>query len=198
MNKKKAIAVSVVLLLVLLIGGLLAYFTSTDSVQNVFTIGDGVSIAISEVWNENDGLNLRPGAVVTKAPSVQNTSTTEPAYVFVEVIVPCYGSSGLTADTPLFTFTANNGWTLINTPSVDTGEKTITYRYAYGSASAMTSLAASSTTTTPVFSSVTLAPSLTVSQKESANSDLSIDINAYGIQTDGLGVTAPTDIFALF
>ena len=198
MNKKKEIAVSVVLLLVLLIGGMLAYFTDQDTATNVFTLGGNVDISLSESWTPADGLNLHPGAVVTKAPSIHNESSTTPAYVFAEIIVPCYASTGSTADTALFTFTANSGWALINTPTVNTANKTITYVYAYGSASAMTTLAANATTTTAVFSSVTLAPSLTDAQKATASSTPNIVVNAYGIQTDSLGVTAPADIFALF
>ena len=198
MNKKKSIAVAIVLVLILIIGGLLAYFTDTDTAQNVFTIGDEVNIRLSETWTAQDGLGIHPGAVVTKAPSIVNESTTTPAYVFAEVVVPCYASTGTTVDTPMFTFTPNSGWTRIDSNTVDTTAKTITYVYAYGTSSAMTSLAANATTSTAVFSSVTLDSSLTPAQVATANSSLSIDVNAYGIQTDALTVTTPSDIFALF
>ena len=198
MNKKKAIAVSIVLLLVLLIGGMLAYFTDTDSRQNVFTIGDNVNIELTETWTPGDGLGIHPGATVTKAPSIHNESSTTPAYVFAEVVVPCYATTGTTLNADMFTFTPNSGWTLINTPTIDESSKTRTYVYAYGTASQMTSLAANATTSTAVFSSVTLEPTLTNAQKATANSSLSIDITAYGIQTDGLSVSAPADIYGLF
>lgn len=198
MSKKKSIVVAIALVAILLIGGLLAYFTDTETATNVFTLGDNVEISLTETWAAEDGLGLHPGAVVTKAPSIKNDSTTTPAYVFAEIIVPCYATTETTADAPLFTFTANSGWTLINTPTVNTTDKTITYVYAYGTNSAMTSLAADTTTSTAVFSQVTLEPSLTAAQKATAPATTNIVVNAYGIQTDSLGVTAPSDIYALF
>ncbi len=198
MNKKKTIAVAVVLLLILMIGGMLAYFTDTDTKTNVFTLGDNVDISLTETWTAANGLGIHPGAVVTKAPKIKNESSTTPAYVFAEITVPCYASSGTTANTPLFTFTANTGWTLINTPSVNTSTKTITYVYAYGTSSDMTTLASSTTTSTAVFSSVTLAPTLTAAQKATAPDTTNIVVKAYGIQTDSLSASTPSGIFALF
>ena len=61
----------------------------------------------------------------------------------------------------------------------------------------MTTLAANGTTATPVFSKVLLDPNLTADQKaDIQNSD--IVVNAYGIQTDNLSSSVPSDIFALF
>ena len=86
MSKKKGIAVAVVLLLVLLIGGMLAYFTDKDTATNTFTIGDDIEITLSEVWTPADGQNVHPGANITKKPSIHNDSATTQAYVFLEVI----------------------------------------------------------------------------------------------------------------
>lgn len=197
MSKKKSIAVAIVLLLVLLIGGLVAYFTDTDTKTNVFTIGDGIDISITETWTANDGLGIHPGTTITKAPKIKNNSTT-PAYVFAEIVVPCYATSGSTVNAPLFTFTPNSGWTRIDSNTINTTTKTITYVYAYGTSSAMTSLAANATTTNAVFSSVTLAPSLTSAQKTTASATPNIVVNAYGIQVDNLSTSTPSGIFALF
>lgn len=199
MSKKKSIVVAIALLAVLLIGGLLAYFTDTDTRTNVFTLGDNVEISLSETaWVATNGEGIHPGANIDKNPIITNDSSTTPAYVFAEVIVPCYDSNADgTADDALFTLdTIGSGWTLIDTSAVDTTAKTITYVYAYGSSSAMTSLAAN-TSTTAVFSSVTLKPTLTAAQKATAGTT-NIVVNAYGIQTDSLGVTAPSAIYALF
>ena len=57
---------------------------------------------------------------------------------------------------------------------------------------------ANTTTTTPVFTSVTLAPTLTADQKDTASATPNIVVNGYGIQIDNLTVTSPTAIFALF
>ena len=197
MNKKKSIVIACVLALILLIGGVIAYFTDTDTKTNEFTLkADDVNIKITETWTPADGLNLHPGATVSKAPSIENESSEGPVYVFAEVVIPCYATTGTTADAELFTFTSNTGWTLINTPTIDVASKTKTYIYAYGAASGMTTLAASSTTSTAVFSNVTVAPTLTKTQKDTA-STTDIVVNAYGIQTDNLGVTAPADIYNL-
>ena len=222
MSKKKTIAVAVVLALVLIIGGLLAYFTDTDTATNVFTLGDEVEISLSETgwtqdgqtnnWTRTEAQGVHPGTKVTKDPVINNDSTTTPAYVFAEVIVPCYASTGTTVDTPLYKLlnssetalettvgsAGNTGWTLISVSSIDTSAKTITYVYAYGTSSAMTSLAESTSTSTPVFSKVQVDPDLTATQAATASATPNIVVNAYGIQTDGLSVTAPSAIFDLF
>ena len=222
MSKKKTIAVAVVLALVLIIGGMLAYFTDTDTATNIFTLGDNIEISLVETnWSVTDsnGNNVpdaaegvHPGAKVVKDPTVRNDSSTTSAYVFIEVVVPCYDADGDTyADTPLYkllssgdavlTMTQNSagntGWTLINNPSVDTTDGTITYVYAYGTSSAMTTLAHSTSTSTPAFSKVQVDPDLTATQAGTVSTP-NIVVNAYGIQTDGLDVTAPSAIFGLF
>lgn len=199
MNKKKSIVVAIALVAVLLIGGLLAYLTDTDTATNVFTLGDNIEISLSETaWVAANGEGIHPGANIAKNPIITNDSSTTPAYVFAEVVVPCYDSNADgTADDALFTLdTIGSGWTLISTSAVDTTAKTITYVYAYGTASAMTPLAAS-TSTSAVFSSVTLKSTLTATQKATAGTT-NIVVNAYGIQIDNLGVTTPTNIYALF
>lgn len=227
MSKKKTIAVAIVLALILLIGGMLAYFTDTDVAVNKFTLGDEIDIEISEGngwikdentasddtdWTNPAAQGVHPGTTVAKTPSIVNKSFTTPAYVFAKVVVPCYASttSG-TIDTELYSHTPNAGWVLINTPSIDAASKTKTYIYAYGTSSAMTPLPAStpedttegtpavmSTTTTPVFSSVTVNTNLTAEQAEGIT-NANVVVTAYGIQTDGLGdpAPAPTAIYTL-
>lgn len=227
MSKKKSIAVAIVLLLVLLIGGMLAYFTDTDTATNVFVLGDDIDISLTEsspwnksasgnTWNSVDANGIHPGAVVSKDPTIVNESLTTPAYVFAEVIVPTYSTGSGSA--PLFKLNSgttsspaalgtsvgdagNTGWTLIKVTN-DTTNGVIKYVYAYGTSSEMTPLAKSTsatekTKTSPVFTCVTLEPSLTADQKATATNQ-NIVVNAYGIQTDSLSVTAPTDIFNLF
>ncbi len=211
MNKKKVIAAAIVLVLVVLIGSVLAYFTDTDTATNIFTLGDKIDIAIVEnnAWTQDgettnwinaNARDIHPGTVVSKEPSIKNKSTTTPAYVFAEVKVPCYASTGTTVDTPLFTLNnIGEGWTKISSnETVNTTDKTISYVYAYGTSTAMTTLAANTTTATPVFTTVTLAPSLTAEQKDTASATPNIVVNGYGIQIDNLNVTSPSAIFALF
>ena len=197
MNKKKVIAVAIVLALVLLIGGMLAYFTDTDTKSNTFTLGN-VNIKIEETFTEAEAQNLMPNQQVAKTPVVTNESTKNPAYVFAKVTIPCYAASGTgNVDTPLYTLTGTAaGWNLMSTGAIDTTNKTITYIYNYGSADAMTELAASASTPA-LFTTVTVA-NITGAQAGTVSATPNVVINAYGIQTKGLSVTAPADIFGLF
>ena len=190
MNRKKTIIAAIVLALILLIGSLLAYFTDVDTATNKFTLGDEIDIEVVEDsgWTKNDtsgkmenqnAIGLHPGTSVTKEPSIKNKSTTTPAYVFAEVTVPCYASTGTTVDTP-------------------STNKTITYVYAYGTSSSMTSLAKNTTTSTPVFGTVSVPTTLTAAQAKTAPANPDVVVVGRGIQTDGLGTaTTPTAIYAL-
>ncbi len=221
MKKKKSIAVAVVLALILLIGGLLAYFTDTDTKTNDFTLGGEVDISLAETgWdaltdsNNNDipdiAEGIHPGTTVTKDPTVTNETTDTPAYVFVEAVVPCYDSDDDgTVDAPLFilnsstagtaaTTTPNSGWYLVNTPSVDTTSNTITYVFAYGNSTGMTALGGAgttATTSTSPFSSVTLEPTLQADQAPAGADAADIVVNAYGIQTDGFTNSTPSQVW---
>lgn len=198
MSKRKAIAVAILIALIVLIGEMIAFFTDTDTATNIITLGDAVEISLSETWTPADGLGIHPGTTITKEPSIHNDSTTTPAYVFAEIVIPCYDSNDdSTVDAPLFTFTPNTGWYLVDTSAIDTTNKTIKYVYAYGTSSTMTTLAASTSTSTAVFSSVTLEPTLTVAQKDTASSTPNIVITACGIQTDNVGTT-PSAVWANF
>ena len=60
----------------------------------------------------------------------------------------------------------------------------------------MTALAKEASTPA-VFSSVTLKSTITAEQAATAPTNPDIEVNAYGIQTDGYNVTAPSQIYAL-
>ncbi len=200
MSKRKSIAVAIVLLLILLIGGMMAFFTDTDTATNVFELGKVDIKLLEKNWNADNAKNLHPGDEVTKDPVIKNETESTPAYVFAEVIVPCFDSNDAdtNVDTPLFSLnTIGEGWTLISTSEINTTDKTITYVYAYGTSSAMTSLAVGSSTPA-VFSSVTLDSTLTSAQAESAGKTHNIVVNAYGIQADNLGTAEPSAVLALF
>lgn len=210
MSKRKTIAVAIILALILLIGGMLAYFTDTDTKTNEFTLGKNVDIELKEDhFVENDAKDLHPNATVTKDPTIHNKTTDTPAYVFAEVVVPCYdtnaGATGTTPNyAPLFSLNgayaqstdANYGWEKISSSETANGtDKTITYVYAWKTSSGLTQLAGNATTT-PVFSSVTLEPTLTQEQKATASATPNIVVNAYAIQTDEITGT-PKAIYKL-
>ncbi len=198
MSKKKGIAVAIVLLLVLLIGGMLAYFTDTDEETNTFTIGGAVNIELTEnSWVTGAGDNVHPGKTIPKDPTIHNESNTTPAYVFMKVTVPCY-QAGSNVDTEIFSYTVNSAWTEISASSIDQTSKTKTYVYAYGTSTAMTALAANASTPA-LFSNVTVASTMTSAQATTAPANPNIVVKGYGIQIDGLGDNdTPTEIFALF
>jgi len=197
MSKKKIIAVSIVLALILLIGGMIAYFTDTDNKTNVFVLGDNVDIALNETFNATVANGVHPGTVVEKAPKVVNQSTTTPAYVFLEVKVPLYKTVATGSyDAELFEYDINDGWARIAVKDDEVATGFRTYVYAYGSDTAMTSLAAGATTAT-LFDNVTLVSTLTAEQKATAPANPNIDIVAKAIQIDNVGTT-PAEVYAKF
>lgn len=93
MNKRKILmlALSVCMVAILVMGGTLAYFTSTDSAENVFTTGD-VEIDLVEVFDP-DNAKLMPGIDIQKEVYVKNTGS-ESAYVRVHIAIPAILDSG--------------------------------------------------------------------------------------------------------
>lgn len=111
MNKKKAIPMlaAVALVAVVGVGSTLAYFTDSEDVSNVVTMGH-VDITLyetddndasDEVEITEDGLkfeNIMPGDILDKDPSVKVNAGSADAYIRVKMdIVPAEGST-ITAD----------------------------------------------------------------------------------------------------
>ena len=198
MNKNKSIAVAVVLLLVVFVGGMLAYYTDTETKTNVFTIGN-VNIQLNEIgwentsesnYTRNEAINIVPGATIEKAPTVSNIGVNS-AYVFLKVEVPYANVTvdGTKANQDIFTLNeVSSNWTEISNSNG-------VHVYAYGTSSEMTTLA-TSTTTEALFTGVTL-KNLDNSE-ELGETPTNITVTAYGIQTSELGTTNPSDIYALF
>jgi len=217
MKRNKTIIAAVVLLLVFVVGGAIAYFTDTDTKTNTFTIGN-VDIELNEsAWdaladeNDNDipdvAEDMMPGETVAKDPVVRNKSTKNPAYVFVKVEVPCTTIvAPATTSEELFTYTTNTGWTELTIanelPVACTSGGTATHVYYYGSGNTLTALAKAANASTPtptstaVFSNVTLLSTLT--GNEGLTGDKEIVITGYGIQTEGLTSTTPAAVWANF
>lgn len=109
--KKKSLITMLVALSVtasVMVGATLAYLTAeTGEVKNTFTIGN-VNIKLEEPsWEPDDALNLEPGAVIAKDPTVTNTGVNE---AFVAVTV-----SGMDEMASVgFSATVNNGWVKVN------------------------------------------------------------------------------------
>ncbi len=197
MKKRKTIIAAVVLLLVFMVGGAIAYFTDTDSATNTFTIGD-IDISVTEpTWTTNlqadadYGKNVMPGETIVKDPQINNDSTANAAFVFAKVEIPCSTDS-----TPIEFFTLQQigtGWTLMTDGACDATSHTATKIYNYGTASAMTSLAAGASTPA-VFGSVKVNENINGSTG-GRTGDQNVVVTGYGIQADGLTSTAPSAVW---
>ena len=180
-NRKKLIAVALLLCLVLLIGGISAYFTDkTETLSNTYTIG-----------------SIMPGDVLVKDPTVQNTGSSD-AYVFVKVSIPTGKVDGV-ENTELFTLVNSNdqngvnaGWVQVSR-TVETGK--VTYVYAYSSGTELTAVAPNGTAT--LFNKVRFVNPTNAATTTLTNG--SIDVTAYAIQTNNIAATtAPSTVFANF
>jgi len=204
MKKKKTILAAIILLCVFLVGGAIAYFTDIKSATNTFTIGN-VAITLTEPnWSTTDTTpangvpdaaeNIVPNQNITKDPTINNVSTTNPAFVFAKVVIPC-----TTDTTPAEAFTLTtigSGWNLMTDGACTLNSTTNKYEatkvYNYGTASAMSELAAGASTA-PVFSSVTVGSSLT-----GLTGNVDVVVTGYAIQTKGLTSTAPSAVWSNF
>lgn len=87
MTKRKImlLALSLCMVGILAVGGTLAYFTSEDNADNVFTIGY-VDIDLEEKFDEENA-DLVPGLDIEKQVWVSNTGSND-AYVRVHIAIP--------------------------------------------------------------------------------------------------------------
>ena len=197
MNKKKIIVAVIVLAIVVsIIGGMLAYFTNTtQEVTNTFTVGDNVSITLTEpTWTslgqyQAQGMSI--GNTVSKDPTVTNVGTND-AFIFVKVEVACTTDVSPATPKEIFTYTPNSGWYLMTNGSCSSGK--LTRIYAYGTQNVMTVV--SKNDTAVIFNSVTVNPSIT-GEETGLTGNKTVDVKAYAIQSDGINVSSPTDVWTL-
>ena len=217
MSKKKTIITAIVLLAVLLIGGLLAYFTDTEERTNVFTLGN-VNIQLNETGWAKDGNttnytlaaanNITPNKVIAKDPTITNIgngSNGNDAYVFLKVEVPYAavktGAATTAVAQDLFSMDIDTThWTLVSGTANggSTSTNTNTYVYVYGTSTDKTDMTrlVYNASTPALFNNVTFAD--VSDPTELNNVSLNIKVTAYGIQADGLTETTAADIFAKF
>ena len=73
MKKKLIIALSLLVVVAIAVGGTLAYFSmSTDEVTNVFTVGKNVKITLIDIFDPNSPVT--PGADIKKEVGIENTA----------------------------------------------------------------------------------------------------------------------------
>ena len=136
-NKIKTMGCMALLIGTLSIGGIMAYFTDADTATNIFTVGK-ISIDLQEPeWIPTT--EIVPQQEFKKDPLIKNDGSND-AFVFLKVTVPYAnivtanedGSKNPAADTELFSFDVNSGWTeLVSEKEINTVNKTVTYLYAY-------------------------------------------------------------------
>lgn len=83
MKKKIAVAVSLLLVLALSVGGTIAWLTDSETVTNTFTIGN-VDITLGETTGPN--YKFVPGKTLAKDPKVTVIAGSEKCYVFVKAV----------------------------------------------------------------------------------------------------------------
>ena len=203
-NNKKKVGAAAMAAMLLVGGATYAYFTDTNLLTNTFTFGSVDSTLVETAWDAADPSeheNLAPNAVIAKDPKVVNNGSLD-FYTFIKVTVPVKDVKVASADgtqvtsgkTDMFSWTANSGWTLVDT--VDNGD-TKDYIYAWGSADAMTKVAPSSETGT-LFDSVKIANIIEGQGIEGTALDLIV--KDYSIQTTDLtdaDTTNPTEVWKI-
>lgn len=214
MKKKKTIIIllaAVLSVFALISYGVLAFFMHKDEVVNTITVGK-VSIALYEdkyPGNANSDVNnMLPYTEIDKNPKVENTGTTS-AYVFLKVSVPVEEITEVSADgtkgdkkaqeifylktdktlqTTLINSFYTDNWIELNDEESGTDYKAGTVRtYIFGYKKALSV----GKQTDVLFDKVQLKNF--IENEILSGSDLHIDIQALGIQSEYLGKDFPTE-----
>lgn len=199
-NKKKVGILSIAALAgITVIGSSIAYFTSTDTKDNLFTVGSVRTILHEDRWDDladtdHNGIpdmaeDIIPNKTIPKDPTIENTGK-NPAWVYLEVRVPIVniitaqedGSRNPKADTELFLFTPDlDHWRqLSKIVEEDTdGKKTAVYVFGYEA------VLNPGQTTTELFSSVTFCNA--IEEQGLEDSEQTITVKSIAIQLEETG-----------
>lgn len=179
LNKKNILIVAA-LAVVMLVGGISAYFTATDSATNVWTVGK-VDIDLQEPEYDKETAagettDITPNMVVAKDPKIKNIGIND-AFVFQMVSIPTAtvieaqqdGTKKAEAEIELFAYQWNEGWEVVQKlenkvidedataagPAYKDSDAYNTYIVAYAKSGVCTPLAKDATTT-PLFKNIVL------------------------------------------
>lgn len=198
LNLRK-VTIAGALIAILAVGSAVAFFTDRDNKVNQFTVGN-ISIQLQEPnWNADNGKNLTPNKTIKKDPQITNDGPND-AFVFLQVKVPVANVKTAAADgslqqaksQDLFAYTVNENWTEVSKKS---SADSTTYVYAYVGADGTMKTLAPGKTTNALFDSVTFLNLVEAQIDEGTK--ISVDVDAYGIQTTDLGTTAPAEVLKL-
>lgn len=205
-KNKKNYVIAVALIAVMAVGGIAAYFTSTDQATNTWTVGK-VKIDLTEPEydenNEEEAKDMTPNKEIHKDPQVTNTGNND-TFVFMKVTIPKAnvivanqdGTRQEAAVQELFDYQWNDGWTVVS--SDDSESDYNTYVVAYASGDTCTSLGEQATTPvlfknasgahidTPNQVSIITFKNVIEGQGLEEKT-LTIDVKAFAIQTTDLG-----------
>lgn len=180
--------------------GTVALLTDTVSITNTVKEG-GIKIEMTEPeWDKSTTHTILPNQTLAKDPTVKNVDVSD-AYVFAEVTVPyvdnltVVGEAQPLAKGELFKFTPNTGWVeLTALKKEDATAKTVTHVYAYAtSETALKKLEPQETSV--LFNNMQMENVVANHDKTGNGHDIPVKFKA--IQTEGLGTTAPAEIYAL-
>ena len=87
-KKNLKIVIAMLLVAVVSVGGTLAYLSDkSDEKQNVFVGSAGIDLELKEEFDDEDAKDYTPGMVITKSPTLKNTSSTSTYYEWVAIKV---------------------------------------------------------------------------------------------------------------
>lgn len=206
---KKELVIAMGLIAVMTIAGTSAYFTSSEEVNNTWTVGR-VEIDLEETEYEKhkdeETKDITPNAELHKDPKAVNTGNND-AFVFMRVRIPkatvkVASQDGTVAASAtlqeLFEYHWNSGWTAIDSQEVKEGNTTYQeYVVVYGSNSECTALKPGESTSV-LFANSTAAHIATpgaaglitfknvVEGQGLENVQLNLNVESFAIQTDNL------------
>lgn len=197
MNSKN-IVICIAVVLMLIIGSALAYFTDADSETNSFTVGN-ISLDLTEPgWNPEKGKNITPSHTIVKDPQITNDGAND-AFVFMSVEVPMAtvktanadGTANAAALKELFSYDVNDSWAMVKKT---TETSSVTYVYAYVGADGNMKALKPGSTTQPAFDSVTFVNAI---EGQLDNKTLTIDVSSMGIQANDLNTATPAGVYEI-
>lgn len=188
------IAIIAIIVVAATVIGISAYLTDMQTLDNIFTMGN-VRIRLDEgAWEETlangENLNITPNAKIAKEPKIVNEGKND-AYVFLKVKIPTGKiSPNDTTESPLFKYTKNSGWELIETVT-NTDEHYVEKVYCYTDNNGILKGKNGNTTyeTGTLFDYIIFE---NIKGNFEQNTVQFVDISAYAIQSDNIDVTGST------
>lgn len=195
MKSKALVLLASLLAIALSAGSTIAYFTSRDSAENVFTMGK-VAISLTEpAWRPEADHFITPGAVYAKDPTVTNTGDTD-AYVRIHVTVTDHRafqaaaeSAGAGSYRPVEMLDIDPAWTLTGELE-DTESDSVEYLFTYNQ------VLPAGETAPALFHEITMPDFVNDEMTSAMDGSFDVTVSADAIQADGFD--GPTAAFEAF